>query len=86
MFRLRFISFIFFTVIMPTLGCAIINKGEHMLVRKLDAVLLTANDGPTMEVDAVTNHRIRGVVKEPPVIDGFVHAWDGTQPEEHITN
>ena len=56
-----------------------------MLVRKLDAVLLTANDVSTMEVDAVTNHRIRGVVKEPPVIDGFVHAWDGTQPEEHIT-
>lgn len=32
------------------LGC-LVNKGENMLVRKLDAVLLTADDLPTMEVD-----------------------------------
>ncbi len=56
-----------------------------MLVRKLNAVLLTADDLPAMEVDAVTSNGSGGVRKEPPVVDGFLQAWDGTQPEEHIT-
>ena len=61
MFRLRFIAFIFVLSMAP-LGCKIINKGavinkrEHMLVRKLDAVVLTADDVRTMELDVVTNH------------------------------
>ena len=56
-----------------------------MLVRKLDAVLLTADDVPTLEVDGRVNFRTGGMVKEPPVVDGFKQSWDGTQPEENIT-
>ncbi len=88
--RFRFITFIFLLAIAP-LGCAITNKeavlneGEHMLVRKLDAVLLAADDLPTMEVDGTVNHRKRGIVNQPPVADGFIQSWNGTQPEEHIT-
>ena len=95
MFRLRCISFMFVIATMPLLGCPD-NKRENrfnieekmrekMLVRKLDAVILTPNDLPTMEVGAVTpSHRVNGIAKEPPVVDGFHQSWDGTQPEEHI--
>ncbi len=55
-----------------------------MLVRKLDAIILTADDLPTMELDAVTSGGSGGVRKEPPVVDGFRQSWNGTQPEEHI--
>ena len=90
MFRCRFIAFILLLAIAP-LGCniinkgAIINKGEHMLVRKLDAVILTANDLPTMEINVSTTRRRGGTAKQPPIVDGFKQSWAGTQPEEHIT-
>ena len=83
MFRFRFITFILLFAIAP-LGCDILNKGENMLVRKLDAIILTADDLPTMEVDASSTLVIGGVRKQPPVVDGFIQTWDGTQPEEHI--
>ena len=57
-----------------------------MLVRRLDAIILTANDLPTIAVDDFpANVPFRGASKEPPVVDAFIHSWDGTQPEEHIT-
>ena len=83
MFRLRFISFILILA-MPPLGCGILYIGENMLVGKLNAILLTADDVPTMKLDPVVNRRRRGVVKQPPVIDGFSQSWNGTRPEEHI--
>ena len=82
--RFRFITFILL-LSLPPLGCGILYTGEHMLVKKLDTILLTANDLPTMEVDASANFRIRGVGKQPLVVDGFLQAWDGTRPEEDIT-
>ena len=72
------------TLITTLLGCPI-NKGEQMLVRKLDAVILTANDLPTMEINVSATRRRGGIAKQPPVVDGFKQSWDGTQPEEHIT-
>ena len=84
MFQRRFIAFILL-LSLPSLGCGILYTGEHMLVKKLDTILLTANDLPTMEVDASANFRIRGVGKQPLVVDGFLQAWDGTRPEEDIT-
>ena len=88
-FRCHFTAFILLFAIAP-LGCniinkgAIINKGEHMLVRKLDAVLLTVNDLSTMQMDVSTTHRRGGIGKQPPVVDGFSQSWNGTQPEEPI--
>ncbi|MDE0325720.1 MAG: hypothetical protein OXN27_17530 [Candidatus Poribacteria bacterium] len=88
-FQTRFIAFIFLFAIAP-LGChisnkaATLNKGDDMLVRKLDSILLTVDDLPTMAVDPTMNHRIGGVGKHPRVVDGFEQSWDGTQPEEHI--
>ena len=65
MFRHRFISFILLLGIAP-LGCHISNKGEDMLVRKLDAVMLTANDlPPTMELDVSSSFAIAGKRKFP---------------------
>ncbi|MDE0683829.1 MAG: hypothetical protein OXI63_13005 [Candidatus Poribacteria bacterium] len=55
-----------------------------MLVRKLDTIMLTANDLPTMELDTPMSGRSAGVRKEPPTVDGFYQTWDGTQPEKHI--
>ena len=74
------------TLITTLLGCPVNkgNKGEQMLVRKLDAVLLTTNDLPTMEVDVSTTRRRGGIAKQPPVVDGFKQSWAGTQPEELI--
>ena len=74
---------------MGLLGCNIFNqggvkKGEAMLVRKLDAVILTDNDLPTMKLDGGTGHRAEGFTDLPPIVDGFSQSWDGTQPEEHI--
>ena len=83
MFHGRCIAFILL-LSLPPLGCGILYTGEHMLVKKLDTILLTANDLPTMEVDPTMNHRRRGVVKQPPVADGFEQSWNGTRPEEHI--
>ncbi|MDD9972904.1 MAG: hypothetical protein OXU27_02810 [Candidatus Poribacteria bacterium] len=89
MFQRRFIAFIFIFAIAP-LGChisneaATFNKGDNMLVRNLDAILLTVDDLPTMTVDAASNRRIRGPAKQPPIVDGFGQSWDGNQPEEHI--
>ena len=89
--RFRFITFIFLLAIAP-LGCAIttnkeavLNEGDNMLVRKLNAVLLTTDDLPTMELDTSYAYPIIGHTEEPPIFDGFSQSWDGTQPEEHIT-
>ena len=57
---------------------------EKMLVGRLDAVLLTVDDLPTMELDGGMARRIDGIAKQPPVVDRFHQSWDGTQPEEHI--
>ena len=76
------IRFIFlFLVTMPLLGCGIIYYVN--IVPRLDAVTLTADNVPTMELDG-GNHPIRGVFKEPPVVAGFEQWWDGIQPEENI--
>ena len=56
-----------------------------MLVRKLDAVILTTNDLPTMQVDSRINFRIGGTLKQPPIVDGFSQVWHGTHPQESIT-
>ena len=81
-FRLRFIASIFLLAVMAPLGCSPTNKGEQMLVRKLNAVILTATDLPTMEEDS--GRRIDGEIDQPPVIDGYIQYWDGSQPEEHL--
>ena len=84
--RFRFITFIFLLAIAP-LGCAITNKeavlneGEHMLVRKLDAVLLAADDLPTMEVDGTVNHRKRGIVNQPLLQMGLYNHGMGLNPK-----
>ena len=83
MFRCRFITFISLFAIAP-LGCTIPNTGEKMLVRKLNAIILTANDLPTMRVDTSSVFRIGGFAEEPSTVDGLLHYWDGTQPQEHI--
>ena len=63
---------------------AIFNEGDDMLVRNLDAILLTVDDLPTMQVDTSSAFRVGGFANEPPTVDGFLHYWDGTQPQEHI--
>lgn len=89
-FQRRFIVFVSLLV-MPLLGChisnqgAIFNKGKARLVRELDAVMLTANDLPTMKLDTSSSFTIPGFGKQPPVVDGFTQYWKGTQPEERIT-
>ena len=84
MFRCCLLVFILLLVIAP-LGCHILNKGEDMLVRKLDAVMLTANDLPaTMELDVSSSFAISGRRKFPPIVDGFTQTWDSTRPEENI--
>ena len=84
MFQRRFIVFIFLLVI-ALLGCHILNKGHNTLVRKLDAVMLTANDlSPTMELDVRSSFAISGRRKFPPIVDGFLQTWDSTRPEENI--
>ena len=91
MFRCCLLVFIFLLVIAP-LGCHIFNKGavsnkaEDMLVRKLDAVMLTANDLPTtMELDVRSSFAISGKRKFPPIVDGFLQSWNSTRPEEDIS-
>ena len=85
MLQCRFISFILLLVIVP-LGCHILNKGDDMLVRKLDAVMLTANDlPPTMELDVSSSFAIAGKRKHPPIVDGFSQSWNSTRPEEDIS-
>ena len=57
-----------------------------MLVRKLDAVMLTANDlPPTMELDVSSSFAIAGKRKHPPIVDGFSQSWNSTRPEEDIS-
>ena len=58
-----------------------------MLVRKLDAITLTANDLPTMTVENFLpgNVPFHGPSKEPPVVEALMHFWDGAQPEDNIT-
>ena len=63
---------------------AILNEGDDMLVRNLDAILLTVDDLPTMEVDPTMNRRTGSVGKDPRAVDGFEQSWNGSQPEEHI--
>ena len=71
---------------MVMLGCDIFNKGEAMLVRKLDAVMLTANDLPTtMALDASSSSARPGLGAHPPIVEGFSQSWHSTRPEEHIT-
>ncbi len=81
MLRCRLIAFVFlFIIALP--GCDIINKDEHMLVRELDAILLTADDLPTtMELDVSSTFPISGRMREPSVVDGFTQLWNGTQPQ-----
>ena len=74
-----------------TQSASIFDEGEGMLVKSLDAVFLTANDLPTME-ERITFMRPRGEVARRPVVvdglrvvDGLLHKWDGSQPEEHIS-
>lgn len=61
MFRLRFTVFIFLLA-MVSLGCnmrnkgAISNKGEHILFGKLDPILLTPADLPTMQLQESYQH------------------------------
>ena len=85
-FQGRFIGFIFLSAIVLPLGCGVIYKREHkgadVLVRKLNAVILTATDLPTLEEDS--GRRIDGEIDQPPVIDGYIQYWDGARPEEHI--
>ena len=78
-FRFAFIGFIFLLT-MPLLGCGLIYYVN--IVPRLDAVILTADDVPTMELNGA--HRIGGVFKDPPTVAGFDQWWDGIQPEEHI--
>lgn len=80
----RFIAFIFLFALLP-LGCGILYQGENMLVRNLNAIILTAADLPTMKLDGSSTFRIRGLAKQPPVVYGFSQSWDRTQPEEYIT-
>lgn len=88
-FRCRFIGFVFLFA-MVLLGCNTINKGavsnqgDQMLLRNLDAVILTVTDLPTMEEDNSSTDAIGGMAKQPPVVDGFKQSWNGTQPEEHL--
>ena len=85
MFRCCLLVFILLLVIAP-LGCHILNKGDNMLVRNLDAVMLTANDLPaTMELDVSSSFVISGKRKFPPIVDGFSQSWNSTRPEEHIS-
>ncbi|MDE0686283.1 MAG: hypothetical protein OXI63_25430 [Candidatus Poribacteria bacterium] len=84
MFRYRFTAFILLLAIAP-LGCSV-NKKEKMLVRKLDAITLTANDLPTMTMgNFPANIPFGGLAKQPSVIDGLLQVWNGTQPEEDLT-
>ena len=89
-FQRRFIVFVSLLA-MLLFGChisnqgAIFNKGESMLVRKLNAVMLMANDLPTMKLDTSSSFTITGLAEFPPIIDGFTQYWKGTQPEERIT-
>lgn len=91
MFRCCLLVFIFLLVIAP-LGChilnkgAVVNKGKNMLVRNLDAVMLTANDLPTtMELDVRSSFAISGKRKFPSIVDGFLQSWNSTRPEEDIS-
>ena len=84
MFRCCLLVFILLLVIAP-LGCHILNKGEDMLVRKLEAVMLTANDlPPTMELSVRSSFAISGKRKSPPIVDGFSQSWNSTRSEENI--
>lgn len=73
MFRLRFISFTFLIVTTFSLGCNIINKSENRLVRKLDPVLLTEDDLPSMQVTSI----IEAFTPEVSVITEFNQGWSG---------
>ena len=85
MFRCCLLGFILLLGIAP-LGCHILNKGDDMLVRTLDAVMLTANDLPaTMELDVRSSFAISGKRKLPPIVDGFLQSWNSTRPEEDIS-
>ena len=37
-----------------------------------------------MRVDTSSVFRIGGFAEEPSTVDGLLHYWDGTQPQEHI--
>lgn len=83
-FRCCLLVFILLLVIAP-LGCHILNKGEDMLVRNLDAIMLTANDlPPTMELSVRSSFAISGKRKFPPIVDGFLQTWNSTRPKEDI--
>ena len=88
-FQRLFIVFVLLLA-MPFLGCHISNgtifsKGEAMLVRELNTVMLTANDLPIMKLDTSSSFTLPGLGKQPPVADGFTHYWKGIQPKERIT-
>ena len=55
-----------------------------MLVRSLDAVVLTAKDLPTLEEDLSVRRSMSGIEARPATVDGLDHSWDGSLPEEHI--
>ena len=79
MFQLRFISFTFFIVTTFFLGCNIINKGENKLVnkeenrlvKKLDPVILTEDDLPSMQVTSI----IETFTPEVSAITEFNQGW-----------
>lgn len=80
-FRGRFMGFIFFLVTILPLGCSVTDKEADMLVRRLDAVILTVQDLPMMEVN---NGFLRGLYETPSIVKGLEQSWDGSQPEEHL--
>lgn len=86
MFRLRFISFTFLIVTTFSLGCNIINKGENKLVnkeekrlvKKLDPVLLTEDDFPSMRGTSTSiDPEIGTFTPEVSVITGLKQRWSG---------
>ncbi len=48
-----------------------LNKREQILVRKLNAIILTEADLPTMGLDNSSTSAIGGMAKQPPIVDGF---------------
>lgn len=85
----RFIAFIFLFAIMLLLGCDVIYKGEHkgedLLVRKLNTVLLTTDDLPTTTMGLGMSGSVHHRRSEPPFAEGFSQSGNGPQPEERIT-
>lgn len=89
-FQGRFISFFFLSAIVLLLGCGVIYKEEHkgadILVRKLNAVFLPANDlsTTTMGLNTGVSRPLNYRGGKPPFAEGFSQSWNGPQPQERI--